>query len=386
LSSLPRDTHELRKSQFNDEMIRMTESLIQIGPNVNEISRHIKVFKETLRYRYKKLLLEEGFVISAITNYSKLGLQRFIMIAKIAPIFEPQSAALLSAMSELCYLHSYWQTIPDGATIMHVTVPKGLGKECISLYKRLKDIGLFTQLEIHGFEKVRNPPMKPEYYDFGRGTWAFDWPSPEVVINYHPFAGVSEDVEKYDMTDLLILKELDKDATRTMKQISEIVKVSRKTIEFHYNNHVLKRGLIRGYRLYWRRARDDSSVGKIVKMPHNYVDVGVLLTGATEAERAELASLLNRTPFLWGEASEPDYYGELFIPVHMYIEFLEYLKSFSQGVAAKMRLYVLDYNRGSRFAISYMLFDESSRKWRLDSSGIISRFQNLILNANSISR
>ena len=98
--------------------------------------------------------------------------------------------------------------------------------------------------------------MKPESFDFIRGKWSFDWKSARVKDMKLPLNGRPK-VEKYDRTDLLILKELDIDASRKLVKMAENVKVNLNALEFHYREHVQARGLINGYRLVCQGANDD---------------------------------------------------------------------------------------------------------------------------------
>jgi len=361
----------------NGDISRLARCIGEVGPKINQIARLTGQHKESARYRYHKFFLDKGITIQATPNYSKLGLGRLIVYAKFADEFEPQATAILSAMSELCYLHSFTRTILSHEYIIHVVVPKEHLGRCASLFKRFHEIGLFTQLKVLEFGEVRNPPMKAEYYDFSTGRWSFDWPPKEgKALSF--MSSTRQEIEKYDKLDLLILKELEIDANRTVVKMAENVQANVKTLEFHYVDHVEARGLIKAYRVTWPGSRYDFNLDKAILKKHRYTEVAILLEGATKIENAELISLLNKTPFLWCEAVEPNYWAELFVPANSYIEFLEYIGDFAGSVGDKMKVLDMDQGRALRFTISYKLFDNESRTWRLDSEDVINRFENLI--------
>jgi DNA-binding Lrp family transcriptional regulator len=370
------------RNNLHKDLVRMTNHLMEFGPNVNEMARQVGQFNETVRYRYQKYIIEKEFAIQANLNYSRLGFTRLVLLAKLAPQFVPYATAIFMAMSDLCYLKGLQRLVFDGSYIIQVAVPTSLAGECVELYSTFQQMGLFAELEINQYEEMRNAPMKPEYYDFETGSWSYDWPKLEVMgPNLVP--SEKSEVEPYDMTDLLLLKELDADARRTLATIAKNVGVGYKMLHRHYADHVLDRGLIKGYRILWQGSRYDFKREKAMTKKHRYIESAIFLKDATEGEKAELMSLLNSTPFLWSEASNPGYYAEVFVPPNYYAEFIDYLGAFSQRTDAQLRVLMVDQSNALRFTIAYKLFDREAGQWRLNSADVITRFQNLIMNVRS---
>jgi hypothetical protein len=273
-------------------------------------------------------------------------------------------------LSELCYLPSFTRVVLSGAYVIHVAVPAELAGRCAAVYRALQEAGLFTELEILSFEEMRNPPMKTDYFDFIRGTWSFDWASARTKGTKLPLSAAQK-VEKYDKADLLILKELDIDAGRSLVKMAENVKLPLSTLEFHYRDHVQARGLIKGYRLVWQGTRYDREQEMAVSRKDLYIELTVLLKDGTQGEIAELMFLLNSTPFLWSEAYGPAYCAETFLPNHEYNAFLEFLRDFANKVGDRLQIFVMDQSQALRFVISYPLFDGESKKWQLDAAAVM---------------
>ena len=370
------------RNNLHKDLVRMTNHLMECGPNVNEMARQVGQFNETVRYRYHKYIIEKEFAIQANLNYSRLGFTRLVLLVKLAPLFVPYATAVFMAMSDLCYLKGFQRLVFDGSYILQVAVPASLAGECAELYSTFQQMGLFAELEINQFEEMRNAPMKPEYYDFETGSWTYDWPKLDVMgPNLVP--SEKSAVEPYDRTDLLILKELDADARRTLVTIAKNVGIAYKVVHRHYADHVLERGLIKGYRILWPGSRYDFKREKALTKKHRYIESAVILKDATEGERAELMSLLNSTPFLWSESSNPGYYAEVYVPPNYYAEFIDYLGAFSRRAEAQLKVLMVDQSNALSFTIAYKLFDWEAGKWRLNSADVIARFQNLIMNVRS---
>ena len=178
-------------------------------------------------------------------------------------------------------------------------------------------------------------------------------------------------VDKYDRVDLLILKEFDKDAGRTLVKMAANVMVNLNALEFHYREHVKARGLIKGYRLVWQGTRYDLEQERAFSRKDIYVELTILLQGGTRGELAELMLLLNRTPFIWSEAYGSAYCAEVFLPNYAYIRFLEHIDEFANRAGEKLRVFVMDQGQAMRFVISYPLFDGESKKWQLNEEAVL---------------
>jgi hypothetical protein len=371
----PDDSASPRR-KLNRELVQMARWLAVVGPNINEVARLTGRFKETVRYRYHRFFLSRGITVQAIPNYAKLGFKRLVLIAKLAPACETNAESIFSAMSDLCYLRSFTRTMLTGEYIIHVAVPSELTEECAAVYMALHEAGLFTELEILPFEEMRNPPMKPESFDFLQGTWSFEWDSVQERGVKMPLSGRPK-VERYDRVDLLILKEFDIDAGRKLVKMAENLKVSLNALEFHYREHVQGRGLVKGYRLVWQGTRYDFEQERVISRKDVYIELTILLKDCTQGEVAELALLLNKTPFLWSEVYGSAYCAEVFLPNDAYTDFLEYLDEFANRAGDKLRIFIMDQSHALRFVMPYSLFDGESKRWRLSESAVLGTLGNL---------
>jgi DNA-binding Lrp family transcriptional regulator len=375
MSEGPDDSVSPRR-KLNRELVQMARCLADVGPNVNEVARLTGRFKETVRYRYHRFFLSRGITVQAVANYAKLGFKRLVLVAKLAPVCEANAKSIFSAMSDLCYLRSFTRTMITGEYIIHVAVPSELAEECAAVYRALQGAGLFTELEILAFEEMRNPPMKPESFDFLEGMWSFDWDSAQARGMMLPLSGRPK-IERYDRVDLLILKELDVDAGRRLVKMAENLKVNLSALEFHYREHVQARGLIKGYRLVWQGTRYDFEQERAVSRKDVYIELTILLKDCTQGEIAELSLLLNKMPFLWSEVYGSAYCAEVFLPNDAYTDFLEYLDEFANKVGEKLRIFIMDQSNALRFVMPHSLFDGESKKWRLNGSAVLGTLGNL---------
>src|SRR5712692_722250 len=102
---------DMKGQERNGDLVKLAKCLTEVGPQINLIARTTHQYKESVRYRYHKFFVGRALTIQAAPNYSKLGFRRLIIFARFADDFEVQAAAILSAMSEFCYLHSFTRII-----------------------------------------------------------------------------------------------------------------------------------------------------------------------------------------------------------------------------------------------------------------------------------
>ena len=173
--------------------------------------------------------------------------------------------------------------------------------------KQLRELGIFDSVDFYNFDWFRNVPMRAEYYNFEHGVWEFDWDKPveheqgTTMDGFEPFS--------VDKVDLLIMKELQADSTRSLSDIREAIKandgidINYKTLAWHWIRHVQEKRMINGYMLRWMGTRYDPTSEKAQHRQHRYVVVPILVHGVSDAERLNLMSEMNKVPFIWSEAA-----------------------------------------------------------------------------------
>lgn len=366
------------KRDTNYKTTQMVKLISEIGPDIPEIARRLGQFKESVRYRYRKKIVNRGLAIQAMVNHERLGFKRVIAIVDFAAAYRPYAETILTAMSELCYVVSFRRTFPRGHYNVEASVPAEFVDEYLSLMKNLEAKGIFSLLMTYTFDWFRNMPMLAEFYDFDTGRWDFDWSLHRSgafeAANYLP-----SEKTKFDYVDLLILKELWLDATRSLVEVSKKLKVNYKKLTWHYQTHVVPSQLVRGYTVRWPGTRYDYKLDRALHRQHRYFWIDLLVTGPSEGERMSLMAKIDRLPFLWAEAGGRDYFAQFAFPVDFVTEALQCLEEALSDVRERAELFLPDQTHALAFTIGYKLYDEKSRRWTFDSRGIVRGFDNLIL-------
>lgn len=365
------------------EMAQLAKLLMKMGPDIDRIARVSGQYKETIRYRYKEKILGKGFALHAKVNFEGLGLRRVVMKVKLSDVYAQYSKELFLTMNKLCYVTSFTKLLPEGTYMMHANVPKVYREKFIAFMSRLKEMGMFDAIEFYNFDWFRNIPMRAEFYDFEHGIWDFNWT--KMVEPGDDDTGEQFEPLTFDRLDLLILKELQGDATRSLSEIRESIKtndgidVNYKTLAWHWARHVQEKRMVQGYTLKWMGTNYDQVNDRAKHRQHKYVMIPVFVRKTTEMERMSLITELNRIPFLWCEAGGEDYHAQLAFPVEMMNDAFSFLHTVMAPFGDRASYHIMDQANSIGFTFPYQLFDDQKKEWAFADQELLARFESLIM-------
>src|SRR5271157_418131 len=368
---------ETVEGDVNSRTVQLVKLLSEIGPDIPEISRRLGQFKESVRYRYKEKFLARGFSIQASVDHEKLGLRRIILLVDLAEPYADYAQPIWAAMNELCYLVGFSKELIGGRYLLMFSAPMGLEDKLVEFFTGLKEMGMFNSVEMLQFDWFRVCPMKAEFYDFDTGRWDFQWA--EQNVDTRAAAYVPSERARFDYADLLILKELQMDANKSLKEMSDKLQVNYKKLAWHYNAHVRTRNLIRGFAINWMGTRYDYGLEKALHRKHRYFAVDLIARNVGEYEIMTLRRQMNAIPFIVAECVGKDYFARLSIPVDFVVEGMQYLGKVATMVKDKVSLYPGDLTDALTFTISYQRYNPSQKEWTFDSLEISKRFEELIV-------
>lgn len=367
----------------NSRTAQLVKLIFELGPDIPEISRRLGQFKESVRYRYKEKLLEKGFAVQASVSHEKLGLKRVVVLADFAPEFLTYADSILAAMNELCYVVYFEKRMFTGDFLMEASVPSEFISTFTETMGLLKEKGLFSRVEVIPFDWFRIVPMRTEFYDFDTGRWDFDWSEPRAPseeVGYTPSAKT-----KFDRDDLLVIKELQMDATRNFLEMATKLKENYKNLNWHFKTHVIQRGMIGGYYLRWMGTTYSTALEKALHRQHRYHHLALFVAKPSQVERMNLMSKLHGLPFLWSEmVGEEDYCAHFYFPTESVTEAYQFITSAVSSMKDRVRAMPLDQAEALSFTLSYQLFDENKREWIFDQQQLLNRFDNLITKIKEV--
>jgi DNA-binding Lrp family transcriptional regulator len=376
LVNLVGESEAVSRDPNHEKMAEMVKLITERGPRIDQISREIHVYKETVRYWYRNLL-KEGFTVQASRNLEKLGMKRVVMIVELGEMFEGYSDALMYALGDLCYVVSFAKTLPDGFYTVNASVPVECLNSWTDFMLSLKEMGVFRSMDSIILDWVRNVPMKAELYDFSERRWDFDWSKRKVNSTPTDFEVAPR--EGFDSTDLGIIEQLQLDANTTLTEMAKKLKMNHKTLAYHYEAHVLRKGLIKGYIVNWIGTRYDYVAEKAVHRKHRFTPVEIFANNLDQTERVELMKSVGQLPYAWLEGSgQRSYYAKIAFPNEEFTEALDFLGKMVKISKRKIRCFTMDQAHALWFTLPKQYYDQKHQLWAFNQADLRQRFGLLV--------
>jgi len=218
------------------------------GPrNLQQISRKSGVPYPTVYTRVNRLA-DQGLLNTHVyPNFSKIGLARALVLLTPAPGRE-----LLAR--EALKLPGYWLSIIrssgecNGYYSTHA-IPADNRQDFEQYLDQLIPSGLAISYRIFWLGEY-NAVASFDHFDLKKGVWKFPWTSWLRLFLEERKREKPEDQEarkdSFDKNDLLILKELTKDARKKLSEFARLIGVTLPAAKYRFDN-IVRKGLIKDY-------------------------------------------------------------------------------------------------------------------------------------------
>jgi len=371
-----------------DKRATFASLLEQKGPFITKIAREMRVSPETARYWYRESILSrKGFALNACLNEQKLGLRRIVALADLDEKYWSIAKDVFEALYQYLGLTYYIRLYPSGRFLLQYKIPSEREADLRKVLDFLSQERVMRTIEFAPMPWRFIVPMKAEHYNFSKGLWDFDWEAaitkPGKELELIPPC----DAVKVDYTDLLIAKELESNAARSLSEVADKLEI-RYDMAFRHYRHVMQKKLVAGYKIRWietsakslvKGSRDHRDV-LTNQSQHKYQAAFVLLTRLTAAQQASVSKAIARLPFLLSmSGGEGSLCFELGIPYHYQPETLHFLWENLAPYRESLQFSLSDQTFASAKTIPYELFDSQAGAWTYRSEECRSRFKDLEL-------
>jgi len=365
-----------KKLDFTD--LRILEGLGDYGPrNFTDVARKLGMHGETLRKRLERL--QSRFFLRTHVNvyHTFLGLKKAVVFAESVPGYEDLLLESLKQNDFWIFVSRCYGTF-DGC-IGIFTIPKDHCDEFEKFLEEMKQLGITKNVQIFWSTCFHYVHSRCNWYDPQSKTWKFKWDEwTEEIKNERtklPYTLVDpkEFPIRGDKLDVLMLKELEKDATISFVDLAKILKISPQLARYHYQKHIIGRGLMESFEI---------SAFHFDRTPS---DVFFFIFRFDNPEKlAKFASSLLDKSFVRGLGKilgENALFGYLYLPRSEFRTFLNTLsKLVRDGFLESYRYVIQDMESSSRQTISYEYFKNKS--WIYDHKRHIENLRKLVKNAN----
>jgi DNA-binding Lrp family transcriptional regulator len=348
------------KDKSLDLESRIVAAIGVVGPrNVAEIARLTGGHQETIRYDVKTRLTRLGFRYHAEVDWDKLGLAQHWATLRFSPRYAGSEVKIFEALNRSCYLTYYTKVLPQGQYLAIFSLPTGQTSGCKGFLERLCEREILTEFTLDEVVFTRHAPMNPKFFNFRSGKWEVDWNrvkrEPVRPLPLEEKKGVSI----ADHYDLLLVKELQKDARQQVTGITRKLGLNSKNMEYHYRVHVLGHRLIRSFIVRWTRDIEK-------KLAHSVAFTRMTFRRLERSEFGRIQGAMSKVPFLWAEDVLHDgtYIATLYIPVEEMLGTMSYLNEEVPYLESKVELGYLKPRESCLYTIPYNMHVGSD--WTFD--------------------
>jgi DNA-binding Lrp family transcriptional regulator len=235
--------------------IHIVGALGTYGPrNILKISRILGIPEATIRYRIRRLRDKGLLYLHTNIYHTNLGLKKTILFAKFNPDYESYMNDFLSIVDYWVYL----KKVHGNKNMYHALYisPVEYMDELRRFIREMEKLDIIKEPLLLNSTCFHNVNPSSDWYDLKQGVWTFNWDTLEDEIDNAseevPFT--LEDPKGYPMLgdwhDIMILKELEKDATRSYHDIAKMLNTTPQNIFYHYKKHIVGRRLIEDFQVF----------------------------------------------------------------------------------------------------------------------------------------
>lgn len=347
----------MRKS-FDLVDLKVIEALATFGPrNISGVSRKLCIPAETLRKRIKRLHSQTFLRFHINVCHANLGLITAVVFAETIPGYE-------NALRDALKINDFWMFVSrcygmfEGCVGIF-NIPNGSCSQFEHFISEIERRGLTRRTQVFWSTFFHPAPSLCKWFNQKTRSWDFNWEEWVQEIKngdtnlLHTLVTPRAFSIKADETDVLILKELEKDARISFKKLGKKLDISPQLISYHHYKHLLGRGLLESFRVMVFHFGKDS-------------EFSFFIFSFEELEKlAKFASSLLDKPFvkaLGKILGKNELYGYLYFPRSEFRRFLDILsKLVRKGFLESYQYVIQDLTSSSRETIPFQCFKNG--KW-----------------------
>lgn len=237
------------QSLLDEENIKIIRTMKEEGPrNLQNIARASKIPYTTVYSRVTKLE-REGLLSTRIhPNYSRIGLTQANVYATPFPGRE-----LLAR--EALKIPDFWLKMARcigecNGYFFTMAIPSANSRDFEEYLDQLVARGIIRNVRISWLGESVSPVPNFDYYDLSKKAWKFEWKDWLNLFkrkDRHTTKSLKKaTVSGYDKRDLIILKELYKNARITLAHLAKMLSITLPAAKYRFEG-LLDKGLIEDY-------------------------------------------------------------------------------------------------------------------------------------------
>lgn len=361
----------IKKLEFRD--LKTIETLELEGPrNITRVARKLGVPAETLRKRVRRMASRFSWRFYLNVYHTYLGLRKAVVIAKAFPGYE-------KLLFESLKTNDFWLFVNrcygvNECCLALYTIPSNHTEDFEAFVRHLEEVGVASEAKVFWSTCFHYVHTTNNWFDKASKTWNFKWDewAKETQKKADKLPPTLRDPDEFpikaDKTDLLILKEMEKNPLVRMTELAKKIGISQQLAAYHYLRHIQEQDLIESFEISFPYFDQSSSD-----------DFMFILEFEDYDKFARFSSSLLNKPFARGLGKilgKNALLAHLYLPRAEFREFIDHLSEFIRTGQLKTYSYVILDPKGSpRQTISYEYFE--NKKWRYEHEKHIKNLEKL---------
>ena len=366
--------------RFRPVDAKILEAVARLGPrNFMTVAREVGIQRESLRYRLNRMQSDPSIFLRchSTTYHTNLGLRKAVSVLTATPGQESLLFECLKVNGFWIYLSRFYGK-GEGCLATY-TVPFERSEEFEAFIQRIKELGVAETSTVYWSTCFQPGKLTSAWFDEETGEWSFHWDKwIEQVQNESsnlPFT--LKEPERFsnyaDHTDVIILKELEKDATKSIKDMADMLGMSPQITLYHYRKHVIGRKLLEDFEIF--AYPNDSARCDMYFFFFSFTSYETMAKFAN--------SLLDKhfVRYVGKILNENKILSEMLLPRDEFRRFIDKLSLLARMNLIKDYEYVvMDLKTGQRQTFPYEFFKDE--KWTYDHNQHIANLQALVQNSH----
>jgi len=234
--------------------VNILVALATYGPrNLTKIARKLNTSTEMVRLRIKRM--SSSFYLRLLTNiyHTNLGLKKAFVFAPATPGYEDMLLECMKVNQFYQYLSRCYGMF-EGC-VGNYLIPKGRENEFKQFILEIEKLGIAKNIQLFWTTCFHTVNPTGKWFDYQSETWVFPWdewfeeiPTEGTELPY-TLVDPEDFLMKADEMDLLIIPELEKDATVTLASIARKLGTSLERVKYHYEKHCIQRRIIEDFQI-----------------------------------------------------------------------------------------------------------------------------------------
>ena len=309
-------------------------------------------------------LKDEGISVLAIPDIEKLGLERIRASFKLSSSLKDVKP-FFGGLHQSAGLRTYARSMLNHIVDCEFNTPRGTLGELRKILGKLEEMELIRNVELRRLLWKDVLMVKTQFYDYSKSQWDVDF----STLSGDPSSvriPTTSNPERFDYTDLLMIKELEADPWIKNVDLAEKINIADGDAAYHLNKHVFGKKLINSFRFKWNGTKE-------AWLKHSIITQTYIFKEISDESARHAMSVLTSTPFTWSHmrAEDGTYMAELGFPISQFPECTQFISNQLRALDLSPEVYTKDWSCLSTFTIPYMMYNEDRSEWNLDAEHAI---------------